>query len=202
MTASLSIGILFEHRLVTQSQPADMIAALKAQGHRVILLDPQSFPYEAGNRSWLRNFDLTIARGQSLGLQYLLAWAKMQSELNISQCAPIQAKAELTAAQFRAPRTSPEPINSLSCRVHDSCYTVVFNPVPAVKNNGLLVVHSPDQLVDLHGPKETKVDQQYLPNDGCDLKLYGIGNRIWAVRGQPLFSPTPSSTFQFCFHAT
>lgn len=201
MIDTLSIGMLVEDRYVTQSQPAGMISALQACGHRVTLLDPQSTSYEAGNNSWLSKFDLIIARGRSLGLLYLLAWAEMQGIPTINQRASIAAvhnKAEMAVAlasnKFPTPRTFLGSINTLTCQVPDSCYPLIFKPIFGDNSKGLRVVHNQDEMAGLQWPEATALVQQYLPSDGCDLKLYGIGERIWVVRKPASFSPTTTST--------
>ncbi|MBI5351544.1 MAG: hypothetical protein HZB50_02785 [Chloroflexi bacterium] len=173
MTASLSIGILFEQRYITHSQPAGLIASLQACGHRVILLDPQSFPYEAGNHSWLSKFDLVIARGRSLGLQYFQAWAETQQP---SMIVPSNHK-------------TSRRINKLSCQVHDSCYTVIVNPVLSENRRGVHIVHSPDEMAGLRWTEVSPLAQQFLPDDSCNLKLYEIDGKIWIVRKRPHFHP-------------
>jgi len=187
MTASLSIGILFEHSHVTQSQPAGIIAALRARGHRVTLLDPQSFSYQMGNRSWLGKFDLTIARGQSLGLQYLLAWAKWQGLSTINQHAAMaSAHNAAEIPTIHIDKTS-NPVNVLSCQAHDSCYTLIFNPTICADRNELHVIYYPDEMAGSQFSEATTPVHQYLPSDGCDLKLYGVNDRIWVVRNPSSF---------------
>ena len=186
MTASLTIGVLVYRRYVTQTQPAGMISALKADGHRVILLDPQFSSYKEGNHSWLNKIDLIIARGRILGLLYLLGWVEMQGAPANNQRVSVDSvhnEAEMNLARandkFSPPRAFPEPLKTLSCQVHKSCYTVIVNPIFSGNSNGLRVVQYPDEMVGF--PEATTHIKQYLPNDDCDLKLYGIGDRIWVV---------------------
>lgn len=200
MIDTLSIGMLVEDRYKAQSQPAGMISALQACGHRVALLDPQSSSYEAGNNSWLSKFDLIIARGRSLGLLYLLAWAEVQGVPTINRRAAIASvhnKAEMAVAlagkNFPTPRTFLGPVNTLTSQVPDSCYPVIFKPIFGDNSNGLRVVQNSGEIEGLHWPEATALVQQYLPSDGCDLKLYGIGDRIWVVRKPASFSPDLTS---------
>lgn len=184
MSTSLSIGILFEQRYITNSQPAGMIAALQSSGHRVTLLTPHSFPYEAGNHSWLNKFDLTIARGRSLGLQYLLAWAETQ------QFPPRDQQNNITSNTFfHANHKTSRRINKVSCQVHDSCYTVIVNPSLSENRRGVHIIHNPDEMAGLRWSEVSPLVQQFLPDDSCNLKLYEIDGKFWIVRKRPHFQP-------------
>lgn len=192
MTASLTIGVLVYRRYVTQTQPAGMISALKADGHRVILLDPQFSSYKEGNLSWLNKIDLIIARGRILGLLYMLGWVEMQDIPANNQRVSLESvhnESEMTFARpnsrFSTPRAFREPLKTLSCHVHNSCYTVIVNPIFGGNNKGLRVVNNPDEMVGF--PEATAHIKQYLPNNDCDLKLYGIGDHICVVHKPSLF---------------
>lgn len=175
MNMSLSIGILFEQRHITYSQPANLIEALQVCGHRVTLLNPRSLHHKAGNRFWLNKFDLFITRGKNPGLQYLLALAEMQESPMISHCAGSD--------------TASSKINMLSCQAHDSCYTVIIKSTLGDKGNGLHIVQNPDEIARQRRIEATALIQQYLPGDGCDLKLYGTGDGIWVVSQPASISP-------------
>ena len=200
MNASLSIGILVYQRYITQSQPAGMISALKASGHRVTLLNSHLPSYEAGFQSQLNKLDLIIARGRVLGLLYQLGWVEMGKAPIIDKRTSvplIHKKLEMTVSHANDKHAEscaiPGNANCLSCQVHASCYTLVTNPLFRGNSNGLCVVENPDEMAVWQQSAVNAHVKQFLPGNDCDLKLYGIGNRIWVVRKPHLVSPTAIS---------
>jgi hypothetical protein len=187
MNESLAIGVLVYQRYITQSQPAGMIAALKASGHRVTLLNSHSSSYEAGNQSHLNKLDLIIARGRVLGLLYELGWVEGRTPLidKRASVSSMRNQIELPVSRIgdkhAASCAIPGNANCLSCQVHDSCYTVVTNPLFRGKSNH---IKGPVEMAAWQQSTVKADIQQYLPDNNCDLKLYGIGDQIWIV-GKP-----------------
>lgn len=193
---SLSIGVLVEQRYMAQSQPAGLIKALKANGHRVSVIDPQSAAYEPGNDSCLNQFDLIVARGRSLGLLYLLSWAEQLGIPTMNHHTAIKSvhnKAEMAVAlankKLPTPRTFLGTLDTLTSQIPASCYPAIFKPIFGDNSRGLHVVQCAAEVAALQWPETTALVQHYLPSDGCDVKLYGIGDRVWAVRKPAPFWP-------------
>ena len=68
---------------------------------------------------------------------------------------------------------------------------LVVKPFDGDGSAGLALLTRPgdvDLLPDLEGKQSVYLAQELLQTDGWDLKLYGIGNRVWAVR-----KPSPVS---------
>lgn len=200
MTEFLSIGILVYQRYITQSQPSGMISALRTGGHRVTLLNPQSSSYEAGNQNRLNKLDLIIARGRVLGLLYQLGWIEMGKTPLIDKRTSIPSIHNNHAMNVSRVNDNHAVscailgnTNCLSCQVHDSCYTVVTNPLFRGNSNGLCVVKGPDEMADWQRSTARAHVKQYLPGNDCDLKLYGIGDQIWVVGKPSQSSPKVSS---------
>jgi ribosomal protein S6--L-glutamate ligase len=70
-------------------------------------------------------------------------------------------------------------------------YPLVVKPYDGDGSRGLSLLTEPSDVEDLplfFGRQSLYLAQQYLETDGYDLKLYGIGAQVWAVR-----KPSPVS---------
>jgi ribosomal protein S6--L-glutamate ligase len=192
----LEIGIVVERRYLTQAQPNGMINALRAQGHNVSVIDPEAVSLDIDEERWLREFDIIVARGRSWPLLCLLAAAEAHKIPTINTCAAITAvlnKAQisvaLSAGNLKMPSTFLGSISNLVHRVPADNYPLILKPLFGDNCEGLHIVNSPDVLKETAWPEPVALAQHYILNDGCDVKLYGIGHEIWAVRKpSPLYS--------------
>jgi ribosomal protein S6--L-glutamate ligase len=189
MTNPLHIGLLVENRYLAQSQPSGMRRSLEQRGHRVSAVDPQSVSYLMENDGWLQDFDSVVARGRSWGLLCLLAWAESRGALTINHKSAIAAvynkadmSVELAAGNIPTPRTFFGSVEPLAKQIPIDCYPVILKPIFGDNCRGLVVVGSPEEMTDLEWPEQIALAQTYLPTDGYDLKLYGMGDQVWAVR--------------------
>lgn len=189
MTNSLHIGLLVENRYLAQSQPSGMRRSLEHRGHRVNAVDPQSVSYLMMNDGWLQDFDLIVARGRSWGLLCLLAWAESRAMETINHKSAIAAvynkadmSVELAAGGIPVPRTFFGSVEALAKQINLDSYPVILKPIFGDNCRGLVVIGSPDEMTNLEWPEQVALAQTYLSTDGYDLKLYGIGDQIWAVR--------------------
>jgi ribosomal protein S6--L-glutamate ligase len=138
---------------------------------------------------WLDGLDLIVVRGRSLLLLGMLAWAEARGIQTINPRRAITAvhnKAEMSialeAAKVPTPRTFFGPVQHLTSRVPRASYPLILKPIFGDNCRGLRLVHTPDELTALELPDLVVLAQHFVPNDGYDLKLYGIGDEIWAVR--------------------
>ena len=70
-------------------------------------------------------------------------------------------------------------------------YPLIVKPYDGDGSRGLSLLSQPDDVDELPGLSGTQslyLAQEFLETDGWDLKLYGIGARVWAVR-----KPSPVS---------
>ncbi|MBI4291699.1 MAG: hypothetical protein HY661_09495 [Betaproteobacteria bacterium] len=196
----MRIAILAEQRYLAQAQPRGMSAALKAEGHDVSLIDARA--YEVAKGVGLDGFDLIVVRGRSWSVLTLLARAEscgkpvLNSRLSI---AAVHNKADMAMAlaygEVRTPRTFIGRVADLAKYVPAACYPLILKPTFGDNANGLQIVDTCRALRSLQWPEETALAQQYLPNDGYDIKLYGIGDELWAVRkSSPLAGPRKAQT--------
>jgi ribosomal protein S6--L-glutamate ligase len=200
MADPLHLGLVVEERYLSQSQPSGLRAALQARGHRVTLIDPQAAAYLMGDDRWLEGLELVVGRGRSWGLLCLLAWAEARGKLTINRKAAIAAvhnKAEMTiglaASHLPLPRTFFGSLKSLEREITEDCYPLILKPIFGDNCRGLVVVKTRAELARIDWPEPVALAQSYLPTDGYDLKLYGIGDEIWAVRKPSPFNPRSAS---------
>ncbi len=190
----LRIGILAERRYLSQSQPSGMIASLRALGHQVMVIDPEAAYYELNDAHWLTSLNLVVARGRSWAVLCLLNWAEARGIPTVNQRAAIAAvhnKAEmavaLTSADVPTPLTLLGPTHNLARGTDARVYPLVIKPVFGDNGRGLHLVNNPQELAALEWPEPFALAQQFVPGNGYDLKLYAIGDEIWAVRKPSMF---------------
>jgi ribosomal protein S6--L-glutamate ligase len=166
-----------------------MINVLQAQGHDVTVIDPQAVSFDIDEERWLQGFDIIVARGRSWPLLCLLAAAEAHEIPTINKQAAIttvfnkaQMAVALSAGNLKMPRTFLGSIRNLVHKVPPENYPLILKPLFGDNCQGLRVVNSPNRLKEIVWPEPVALAQHYILNDGCDLKLYGIGHEIWAVR--------------------
>jgi ribosomal protein S6--L-glutamate ligase len=137
----------------------------------------------------LAGFDLIVARGRSWPLLCLLASAEHRGIPTLNRRAAIAGvhnKAEmavtLAAGKVPAPRTFLGSIGHLAKHVPAADYPLILKPMFGDNCRGLRVVSTPEELRGTEWPEPVALAQHYLPSDGYDLKLYGLGYEIWVVR--------------------
>ncbi len=189
MIRQLHIGILVERRYLTQAQPVGLVAALSAKGYRAAIIVPEIHFYSVKNDNWLDGLDAIVARGRSWGLLSLLAWAETCGIPTInsrSAIAGVHNKAEmavtLASASIPIPHTFLNVTENLASQITNESYPLILKPIFGDNCRGLQVVNAPRELSQLDWREPAALAQQYLPNDGYDLKIYGIGSEVWIVR--------------------
>lgn len=194
----LHIGVLVERRYLTQLQPTGMITALEARGHKVTLIKSQAVSLHLTEQKWLHGLDMIVVRGRSWPLLCLLTLAETLGIPTINRRAGVTAvlnKAEvvmaLSTAKLRMPQSFLGPTKFLKNKIPIENYPIILKPLFGDNCQGLRVVNRPEILEKMKWAEPVAFAQQYLPNDGHDLKLYGIGDQIWAVhKPSPLCIPS------------
>jgi len=192
----LCVGVLVERRYLSQAQPSGLVAALRARGCRVRVIDPEASAVRVGDDRWLKGLDLIVARGRSWGLLCRLSCAEAFGVPTIHRRAAIAAvhnKAEmavtLAAAGVPTPRTYLGPARRLGGRLRRSGRgaALVLKPVFGDNGRGLRVVRERSALERIRWPEPVALAQELVAGDGRERKLYGIGDQVWAVeRAAPL----------------
>jgi ribosomal protein S6--L-glutamate ligase len=199
--AGARIAVVVERRYLGQDQPHGLAVALEERGHDVTAVDPEAEAYRIGSDRWLEGLDVVVGRGRSLALLCLLGWAERRGKPTINRRSAIAAvhnKVEmavaLTAASVPTPVTFLGTPETLAARVPEANYPLILKPSFGDNCRGLQVVESAAELARLVWPEPVVLAQRYLPSNGHDLKLYGIGDRVWAVRKpSPLWTHAPAS---------
>lgn len=186
---SLRCAVLVERRYLTQAQPGGLIAGLRQRGHEAIVIDPEAGALEAGDDGWLREIDLAVARGRSWPVLTMLGWAESRGIPTVNArraVACVHNKADmalrLAAAGLPVPFTCFGSIAQLAERFQPGDYPIILKPVFGDNSNGLRVVSSKDELLSITWPDPVALAQCFVANPGLDLKLYAIGDDVWAVR--------------------
>jgi RimK family alpha-L-glutamate ligase len=197
ISSPVSIGVLVERRYLSQAQPQGMISAMQRWGHRVTVIDPQWTAFEMGDDEWSKDFDVVVARGRSWGVLSMLTWAEAHGIPTINRRSAIAAvhnKAEmavaLTTAHIPTPLTLMGPTKVLASHLAARDYPVILKPIFGDNGHGLKVVHASDKLAEVQWPEPVALAQKFIPGSDHDLKLYGIGNEVWAVRKPSPFQGT------------
>ena len=193
MPPPFKIGVLAEARYLAQSQPMGLSLKLKELGHEITMIDPQKAFYVMGDDGWFEGFDALVGRGRSWALLALLGWAETRGALTINRreaIASVHNKAQMSIAfasiGIPIPQTFFGAVEHLAREIRRSSYPVILKPIFGDNSRGLLVVNSPEEMAKIDWPEPVALAQRYFQTDGYDLKLYGIGDEIWAVRkGSP-----------------
>jgi ribosomal protein S6--L-glutamate ligase len=189
MPHPLKIGVLAEARYLTQSQPTGLSAKLNELGHQITMIDPQKAFYVMGDDGWFEGLDVIVGRGRSWALLALIGWAETRGALTINKreaIASVHNKAHMSIAFASAgipiPQTFFGSVEQLAREIPPSSYPIILKPIFGDNSRGLLVINSPEEMAATDWPEPVALAQRYFQTDGYDLKLYGIGDEIWAVR--------------------
>jgi ribosomal protein S6--L-glutamate ligase len=188
------IAVLAESRYLTQHQPAEVAVALAALGHTVEIVVPEDVALDIGGHHSLP-VDGVVARGRSDHLLSVLRAIECgvgMPTINVSSAvAAVRDKASmgatLRAAGLPIPLTMLGTPARLSHHVPDEWYPLILKPIFGDNSAGLRLVVDRTEL--MHQTNAEVLVQPYLPTDGTELKLYVIGDEVWAVRRPVAFAP-------------
>ena len=189
MAKRAHIAVIAEQRYLSQSQPAGLLDALGRRDVDVSLLDPEKIGGLMTDDAWLEGLDLLVGRGRSWSLLTLLAWAESRGLPTINRRAAISGvhnKADmsvtLAANRVAVPETYFGSIGVLAQTLPDEAFPVILKPIFGDNCRGLVIVESRNALDTVAWDEPVALAQPFLPTDGYDVKLYGIGSDVWAVR--------------------
>lgn len=183
---SQRVAVLVERRYLTQAQPAGLRAELVARGHEVgtIVTDPMAGPRRVPDWS---AYDVVVARGRGRQLLALLASAEAAGLPVVNSASAVRSVVDkaamgrrLAAAGIPVPRT--RCVDPVELRRGQWRFPLICKPVRGDNARGILVVHTAHELRQLRWTEQVALVQEFLPGDGRDLKVYGAGDRVWAVR--------------------
>jgi len=198
------VALFAERRYLGQRQPAGLVAELGRRGCAVSLIDPDSTAISLTDDSWLAGVELCVARGRSQALLTCLLAAERRGIPTLdrhSAVAAVRDKAAMAVALAGAgvptPPTTLGTPSQLAAELPADLYPVILKPIHGDNCRGLRICRRPDDVSRLApSGDEPLLAQPYLNGDGLDLKLYGVGERIWAVRKASPLSPSGASDAQ------
>lgn len=198
MRASLTVGVLVEPRYLAQAQPRGMMRALQERGHTVACFDPEGDLLDTDHLTRFAAVDVLVARGRSTSLLARLTAAEVQGVATVNSPRAVSAVVDkahmavrLQAAGIPTPRTWIGPFAHLAATIPPAAYPLILKPALGDNCRGIQVVPSRQVLATVAWPEPVVIAQQFVANDGFDLKLYVIGERVWAVRKpSPLLART------------
>jgi ribosomal protein S6--L-glutamate ligase len=184
------VALLAERRYLRQRQPAGLVAQLGRHGCVVSLLDPDSTAISLTDASWLSGVELCVARGRSQAVLTCLLAAERRGIPTLDRHSAVSAVRDkaamavaLASAGVPTPPTTLGAPSQLAAELPADLYPVVLKPIHGDNCRGLRICRRPDDVSRLSSSRdEPLLAQPYLNGDGLDLKLYGVGDRIWAVR--------------------
>lgn len=193
----LTVAIIAERRHLGKLALVEAREALEAAGCGVSLVVPDegslfSIPEQAP--PW----DAVLSRGRDLaGLGMLSAASALGvPAINAPQAIElvrnkVAMQAVLLEHEMPLPKTWFAADAAAFRGVPGESFPLVVKPYDGDGSAGLSFLDSPEDVglvPKLEGKRSLYLAQEYLENDGWDLKLYGIGSRVWAVR-----KPSPIS---------
>lgn len=192
------IWVLTDRRYLEQRMPAALIASLDEQGHpaRVVVADDGSRVSSLARGEdaisvWaeLKPGDVVVARSrhpfalallkeaESLGARTVGTWEAVQRVRN-------KARAVLALEEHGL----PVPQTFLAGRPADlapldgSSFPLLLKPFQGDNSRGIRLVRAPEELASVEWNEPIVMAQRYVDAGGIDIKVYAVGNRVWAVR--------------------
>lgn len=183
--ANITVGVATEERYLSQAQPAGMLAALERRGVHVV-----------DAMQALHGCDIVVARGRSEAVIETLERAEARGITTVNSSGSVRNVLDksvmherLQLAGIPLPTTWIGAWPALAADLVDVDRPLVIKPVRGDNARDVHVVANGAALASVPFPYPDAIVQHYLPNDGYDLKLYGIGRHVWAVR-----KPSPLRT--------
>ncbi len=186
-----TIALLVEHRHLKNRALREARQALEAAGCSVPLIVPDAsrlFDIPSEAPPW----DAVLSRGRDLAGLGLLAAASALGVLAINAPQSIELVRNKIAMQaillehgLPLPKTWFAADAGVFREISPERYPLVVKPYDGDGSRGLSLLSHPDDVDELPGLSGTQslyLAQEFLETDGWDLKLYGIGSKVWAVR--------------------
>lgn len=192
------VTVLVEERYRAQLQPAGLVEALRAVGAQVSVVGDAALDDWHGGDS-----EVVVARGRSVSILEALRRAEERGIPTIDPSASIAGvrdKAGMSRlfadAGMPVPRTwagtGPQVCRDiLSDPWPDRPEQLIVKPVFGDNGEGIHLLDSPAQLDALGGDW---VVQEFIPGPGVDLKLYAIGEQVWAAHKASPVTPCRDQT--------
>ncbi|HET7397868.1 MAG TPA: hypothetical protein VFJ94_05040 [Intrasporangium sp.] len=187
----VTVALIAEQRHLQNRALLEAQAVWLEHGCKVEVLVPDSnqlydIPVEAPPWS------VVVSRGRHLAGLGLMAAAAALGVLAVNDPQAIDLvrnkigmQAVLASHGIRQPRTWYAGDPAAFARLPSSAFPLVVKPYDGDGARGLALLTDPDDIALLPGAGargSLYLGQEYVPTDGHDVKLYGIGSTVWAVR--------------------
>jgi ribosomal protein S6--L-glutamate ligase len=192
--------VLTDRRYLEQRMPAALTAWLHEQGHpaRLVVADDGSPAGEGAVSVWadLEPRDIVVARSrhpfalallkeaESLGARTVGTWEAVQFVRNKARAVLALEEHGLPVPQtFFAGR--PADLSTLD----PSSFPLLLKPFQGDNSHGIHLVGTPEELASVEWNEPIVLAQRYVDTGGIDIKVYAVGDRVWAVQcPSPLMS--------------
>jgi glutathione synthase/RimK-type ligase-like ATP-grasp enzyme len=186
-----TVAIIVERRHLGDRALVETRSALESAGCHVPLVVPDAnhaFDIPSEAPPW----DAVLSRGRDLAGLGMLAAVSALGVIAINTPESIELVRNkiamhgvLLEQDLPLPKTWFASDASAFRRLPLDSFPLVVKPFDGDGSAGLALLTRPgdvDLLPELEGKQSVCLAQELLQTDGWDLKLYGIGNRVWAVR--------------------
>jgi DNA-binding response OmpR family regulator len=186
-----TVAIIAERRHLENRVLRGVRSALEATGCTVPVVVPDShrlFDIPDNAPPW----DAVLSRGRDLSGLGLLAATSALGVVAINAPRSIELvrnkiamHAVLQEHEMPLPKTWFASDAAVFRSLPLDCFPLVVKPYDGDGSVGLALLRRPEDvelLPDFRGNKSLYLAQEYLETEGWDLKLYGIGSQVWAVR--------------------
>lgn len=185
--------VLTDSRYLSQRMPSALAAALQGSACDVTVLCADQLVAELSTGSvgldGIGRGDVVVPRTRHpLGLTILsaaeLTGARCLNSWTAVQGVRDKARASLVLAQAGVPMPptylaeSPTALSGLP----REAWPLLLKPTYGDNATGILLVRDPEELADVRWTDSLVLAQRYVDVAGVDIKLYGAGQHVWAVR--------------------
>jgi ribosomal protein S6--L-glutamate ligase len=208
------VWVLSDDRYLNQRMPSALLEELARLDVEVRLIRANDVVARIGADVWsdLREGDVVVARTRNVfGLALLRAAERPGVRVVPSWESVAHVRNKARAVETLCARGIPMPTTLLGespaalKKVPADDFPLVLKPHLGDNASGILLVHDPAELDDLTWRDGLVLAQEYVDSGSIDLKLYGIGEKLWVVRrpspladsaaaldAAELLEPTPS----------